>query len=83
LAIAQKLAEEAELPWDWFVPMIESMSQGAIAGMASERQTGPGIRREDAIIRAQIKALEAHPAWQKFYEAATSSIQHLHNEPSP
>ena len=82
LAIAQKLAEEAQLPWDWFVPMIEAMSQGAIEGKAYERQTGPGLRREDAIIRSQIKALEAHPAWQKFYEAATSSIQQLHNKPS-
>jgi len=83
LAIAHELAEQAELPWDWFVPMISAMSQGAIEGKAYERQTGPGVRHEDAIIRSQIQALEAHPAWQKFYEAATASIQQLHDKPSP
>ena len=83
LAIAQQLAEEAELPWDWFVPMIEATSQGALTGKAIDRQTGPAIRREDAIIRSQLAALEAHPAWYKFYKAATESIQHLHDSPSP
>ena len=81
LVVAQELAKQAELPWDWFVPMIETMSRGAIDGKAYERQTGPGIRREDAIIRSQIEALQAHPAWQKFYEAVTASIQHLHDTP--
>ena len=79
LAVAQELAKQAELPWDWFVPMIEAMSQGAIDGNAFERQTGPGIRREEAIIRSQLESLQGHPAWQKFYEAATASIQHLHD----
>ena len=79
LAVAQELAKQAELPWDWFVPMIEAMSQGAIDGSAYDRQTGPGVRREEAIIRSQVKSLEAHPAWQQFYEAATASIQHLHD----
>lgn len=82
LAVAQELAEQAELPWDWFVPMIESMSRGAIDGKAYERQTGPGVRREDTIIRSQLEALQAHPAWQKFYEAVTASIQHLHDTPN-
>jgi hypothetical protein len=81
LAVAQELAEQAELPWDWFVPMIEAMSQGAIDGNAYERQTGPGIRREEAIIRSQLASLQAHPAWQQFYEAATASIQYLHDKP--
>lgn len=82
LAVAQELAEQAELPWDWFVPMIEAMSQGAIDGKAYERQTGPGLRREQAIIRSQIEALKSHPNWQKFYQAATASIQNLHDIPS-
>jgi hypothetical protein len=79
LAVAQELAEQAELPWDWFVPMIEAMSRGAIEGKAHERQTGPGIRRENAIIQSQLESLRAHPDWQKFYEAATTSIQNLHD----
>lgn len=83
LAVAQSLADQAELPWDWFVPMIEATSQGAIAGKAIHRQTGPAIRREDAIIRSQLAALKDHPAWQKLYEAATASIQQLHDPPSP
>lgn len=83
IAIAQSLAEEAELPWDWFVPMIEATSQGAVAGKAIDRQTGPGIRREDAIIKSQLAALADHPTWQKFYETATESIQALHDPPSP
>ena len=37
------------------------------------------IRREDAIIRSQLESLRKHPAWQKFYEAATASIQNLHD----
>ena len=78
LAVAQELAKQAELPWDWFVPMIEAMSQGAIDGNAFERQTGPGIRREEAIIRSQLESLQGHPAWQH-HEAATASIQHLHD----
>lgn len=83
LAIAQSLAGQAELPWDWFVPMIEATSQGAISGKAIDRQTGPGIRREEAIIQSQLAALKDHPAWQAFYEAATQSIQQLHDKPNP
>lgn len=82
LAIAQQLAEQAELPWDWFIPMIEATSKGAIEGNAAERQTGPGFRREEAIVQAQIQALQDHPAWRKLYEAATESIQNLHEKPS-
>lgn len=82
LAIAQQLSAQAELPWDWFVPMIEAMSQGAVEGSAAARQTGPGFRREEAIIQAQLQALSSHPAWRKFYEAATESIQTLHKTPS-
>ena len=55
------------------------MSQGAIDGNAFERQIGPGIRREEAIIRSQLESLQGHPAWQQFYEAATASIQQLHD----
>lgn len=82
LAVAHELAQQAELPWEWFVPMIEAMCQGAIEGKAFDRQTGPGFRREQAIIQSQLQALESHPAWQAFYEAATASIQHLHDSPS-
>ena len=59
--------------------MIEAMSQGAIDRSAYDRQTGPGVRREEAIIRSQLESLKAHPAWQQFYEAATASIQYLHD----
>lgn len=81
LAIAQQLSAEADLPWDWFIPMIEATSQGAIEGHAAARQTGPGLRREEAVIQAQLQALSTHPAWRKFYEAATESIQILHEKP--
>lgn len=81
LAIAQQLSSEADLPWDWFIPMIEATSQGAIEGNAAARQTGPGLRREEAVIQAQLQALSTHPAWRKFYEAATESIQSLHEKP--
>lgn len=77
-AIAQRLAADADLDWDWFVPMIEATCIGAVDQKSESRQTGPGIRREQAVISAQLKALDAHLEWRKLYEAATHSIQNMH-----
>ncbi|MBN30545.1 MAG: hypothetical protein CL845_00900 [Crocinitomicaceae bacterium] len=81
LAVAHELSEQAGIPWDWFVPMIDAMSKGAMDGKAYERQTGPGLRGEDAIISSQLKALKAHPTLQELYKATTASIQNLHDKP--
>ncbi|MFZ8836975.1 MAG: DUF2520 domain-containing protein [Flavobacteriales bacterium] len=77
-AIAQRLAADADLDWDWFVPMIEATCIGAVDQKSEARQTGPGIRREEAVLSAQIQALQAHSPWREFYEAATHSIQNMH-----
>ena len=68
--------------------MIEAMSQGAIDGNAFERQTGPGIRREEAIIRSQLESLQGHPAWQKSTKRPlpafnTFTTTPIHDRPHP
>lgn len=79
LAMAQLLCKEANLPWEKFEPMLETIIQRGLKGQAVTHQTGPALRHDERVIQQHLSLLEDSPSAQAVYKSLTESIQNLHD----
>lgn len=82
LAIAQKIGEEHQLPFEILHPILHQTLEQTRIVMPSESQTGPAIRHDEETIRKHLSLLEDHPLWQKIYADMSHSIQQTTMLPS-
>lgn len=74
LGISYKLLEQKGIDPGILSPLIrETMDKLSLLG-PEKSQTGPAIRKDMNIIRAQIDMLGDHPDWQKLYILLTQNI---------
>lgn len=77
LAIAQKISETHQLPFEILQPIIRQTLEQTARILPAESQTGPAVRHDQATISRHLALLEAHPEWQQVYAGITASIQHM------
>jgi len=75
LAIAQKICEEQQLPFEILHPIIRQTLEQTANILPSESQTGPAIRNDKETIEKHLKLLAYKPEWQKIYADISDSIQ--------
>lgn len=73
-AIAEKILEEKDLPYELIHPLMEETLAKALLDAPVKMQTGPAIRGDmDSMLR-HLDWLRAHPAWRDLYIGLSSSI---------
>jgi len=77
LAIAQKISEIHQLPFEILQPIIRQTLEQTARVLPAESQTGPAIRHDEATISRHLALLEDHPEWQQVYAGITASIQQM------
>lgn len=75
LAIAQKICEEHQLPFEILHPIIRQTLEQTANILPSESQTGPAIRNDKETLEKHLQLLEDHPEWQRIYADISASIQ--------
>ena len=75
LAIAQKICEEHQLPFEILHPIIRQTLEQTANILPAESQTGPAIRNDQETLEKHMRLLEPHPEWQKIYADISYSIQ--------
>lgn len=80
LAIAEKLSEEHQLPFDILQPIIDQTFSRIKDVAPSESQTGPAIRKDEATMKKHLSLLGNHKAWQQIYKDISASIQEANNK---
>lgn len=73
-AIAEKLLEETELPFDLLYPLMEETLHKALQDSPSRMQTGPARRGDLETVRKHLQLLQEHPHWQELYRQISRDI---------
>lgn len=74
-AVAEKLLDERELPFEMLHPLMEETLHKALADSPARMQTGPAARGDEDTIRRHLALLEAHPAWRELYARLSADIR--------
>lgn len=77
LAIAERLCQEQDLPFEMLLPIIAQTTKSVASGdrLPSGSQTGPALRHDERTISRHLSLLEGHSDWQTLYSSITKSIQ--------
>ncbi len=73
--IAEKILDEADLPFELLHPLMEETIAKAVADSPSKMQTGPAVRGDFETLQRHIRLLEGNEAWQGIYKAMSEDIQ--------
>ncbi len=73
-AVAEKLLEEKNLPFEMLHPLMEETLSKALLDSPANMQTGPAIRGDADTVRRHLELLEEHPGWQEIYTQMSRSI---------
>jgi predicted short-subunit dehydrogenase-like oxidoreductase (DUF2520 family) len=73
-AIAERLLEERNLPFELLHPLMEETLNKALQDSPGRMQTGPALRGDVETVRRHLDALQSHPAWRDLYERLSHSI---------
>lgn len=82
-AIAEKLLDAHELPFEMLHPLMEETLQKALADSPVRMQTGPAIRGDEATIRRHLDLLNGLDAWQDLYERLSRDIRATREQSEP
>lgn len=74
-AIAEKILEEKNLPFEMLHPLMEETLAKALNNSPEKMQTGPAIRGDEDTIKRHLSLLENHPEWQELYQRISQSIR--------
>lgn len=74
-AIAEKLLDEQDLPFEMLHPLMEETLAKALQDSPERMQTGPAVRGDEDTMRRHLDLLEKHPAWQALYARLSESIR--------
>ncbi len=75
-AVCGHLLDEAGLPFDVMLPLIDETAAKVHDLSPSQAQTGPAVRYDENVITRHLEALAVHPEWQDLYERISKSIHH-------
>lgn len=73
-AIAEKILDEKELPFEMLHPLMEETVAKALQDSPEKMQTGPAVRGDTDTINRHLELLKSHPEWQLLYDQLTQSI---------
>jgi predicted short-subunit dehydrogenase-like oxidoreductase (DUF2520 family) len=73
-ALAEKLLDEKDLPFEMLHPLMEETLAKAIQDSPAKMQTGPAVRGDGDTVHRHLQLLQAHPEWQTLYARLTDSI---------
>lgn len=76
-AIAERLLEEENLPFEMLHPLMEETLAKALQDSPARMQTGPALRGDDDTLNRHLALLQKHPAWQELYTRLSDSIRRL------
>lgn len=74
-AIAEKILDEKELPFELLHPLMEETLAKALQDSPARMQTGPAVRGDRETIKKHMRLLDSHPDWQGLYQKISDSIQ--------
>ncbi len=73
-SIAEKILEEADLPYEMLHPLMEETLAKAITDSPAKMQTGPAVRGDKDTIERHLTLLNQHPEWKKIYALISEDI---------
>ncbi|ODT55217.1 MAG: hypothetical protein BGP01_06370 [Paludibacter sp. 47-17] len=73
-AIAGDLVQSSHLSFEVLRPLIAETASKIDFLSPQEAQTGPAVRRDDAVMKKHLALLNDHPEYQKIYELISRSI---------
>jgi len=76
-ALAEKLLNKYDLPFDYMLPLIEETEKKAHVLSPKEAQTGPAVRYDEKIINKHLDLLADEPLMQDIYHLISKSIHKL------
>jgi predicted short-subunit dehydrogenase-like oxidoreductase (DUF2520 family) len=76
-AIAERLLEEKELPFEMLHPLMEETLAKALQNAPVLMQTGPAVRGDQETIQRHLDLLLEHPEWKRLYAGLTESIRRM------
>lgn len=74
-AIAEKILEEKDLPFEMLHPLMEETLAKALQNSPDKMQTGPAMRGDSDTIKRHLELLGGHAEWQDLYKKLSDSIQ--------
>ena len=73
-AIAEKILEEKDLPFELLHPLMEETLAKALQDSPARMQTGPAMRGDEDTLRRHLLLLADHPAWMEIYRELSENI---------
>ncbi|MFN0217132.1 MAG: Rossmann-like and DUF2520 domain-containing protein [Saprospiraceae bacterium] len=73
-AIAEKILEEKDLPFELLHPLMEETLVKALQDSPVRMQTGPAIRGDIDTVRRHLHLLAGTPEWQEIYRELSENI---------
>ena len=70
------MLDNAGLPFDVMLPLIDETAAKVHELMPSKAQTGPAVRYDENIISKHLDLLNQYPEWQKLYESISKNIHY-------
>lgn len=75
--ISSEILAKHGLPFDIMLPLIEETARKVHNMSPKEAQTGPAVRYDQNVIRAQSELLKENPIFRQIYESMSLSIHHM------
>lgn len=79
-AISQEILEQHDIPFDVMLPLIDETAAKVHEMRPNAAQTGPAVRYDENVIRAQSSLLKPNPLVKDIYDRMSMSIHKLANE---
>ncbi len=73
-AIAEKILDNADLPFEMLHPLMEETLAKAVAESPAKMQTGPAIRGDSETILRHLHLLESQARWAEIYRVVSEDI---------
>lgn len=74
-AIADQILAEQHLPFDALLPLIDETARKVHQLPPRQAQTGPAVRRDEAVMNSHLDLLASSPQWADLYRRISRSIQ--------
>lgn len=79
LAIGRSCCDEAGMPYEILLPLLNETIRRAQSSDPWESQTGPARRQDHISMSKHLEILKEHPEWQSIYREISNSIQKHYN----
>jgi len=79
-AVSQEILEQHGIPFDVMLPLIDETAAKVHEMEPNKAQTGPAVRYDEGVIRAQNALLRSNPLVKDIYDRMSMSIHKLANK---